>query len=210
MYLSQSESEPIGRAAATAFLSRFTFPDSSDLYRFAGGIASIPSFQFKEIKYLSSALDKASLRFVGDAIRTYTISPKFNGSSKAMETGAKLTIACLIAPIMIADGANNSSIMAAYCTEHIATSVTHIFRTQVHAINWQDKEITDYVLGVAILLAADHRDTVPMGFENIIWLGQNSTKLKHMTKHIKEVSAERDYLESVLDLEAHSLREGML
>lgn len=196
-------------SAVVAFVSQLPLTNPHEKQIVTDTMQDLNHDRFTEIQSIYQSLDEASQAFVADVITVYSTHPALNGMSKAPETAARVTIACLTAPIFATYlGRRGHRDEARSYAEEVALHVSYVYRIKIEAIDWSDQEIIDYTRGAAIGVAARRKDAT--SFENVIWLGQNSDKLKHIIDQIAEVSAEREYLQTVLDSETPPLRGGLL
>lgn len=209
-HMEQTQEEIAARWEATNdFVAMLPLTDPSDSTLVTATMRSFYSLRFYEIASMYKDLDEQSRAFVTDVITAYSQPPAYNFGGKSPEKAATITIACITAPIFTARLRQRTAPKIALSfAEEVGLHISHVYRVRISAVNWEDAEFLDYARGAALIVAAGRKDTT--SFENVIWLGQNSDKLIPFIDRIAEVSAEREYLQTVLDNETPPLIGGLL
>lgn len=195
--------------ATNDFVAMLPLTKPSENTLITATMRSFHSPRFYEIAMLYKGLDERSQAFVTDVITAYSRPPAYNNGDKSPEKAAIITLACITAPIFTARLKHRVDPKVALSfAEEVGLHLSHVYRVRVSAVSWEDVEMLDYARGAALIVAAARKDATD--FNNVIWLGQNSDKLKGFIDRIVEVSAEREYLQSVLDNETAPLTGGIL
>jgi hypothetical protein len=153
-------------------------------------------------------LDTSSREYVSDVINGYAGNAFLAKGKTPTRIAAYLIAATIAAPVFSGHGGRHGIHTATSFAESLSLNIAHAFKMSAETINWANREIINYTLGTALVVAAGRMDAT--SFENVIWLGQNSEKLVPLIDRIAEVSAERDYLQPMMTESPNPLNQGAI
>lgn len=131
----------------------------------------------------------------------------YRGNAKAIFND--LLICCRIAHLMATQVSGDYLPSFAFMhTKGIATSVKYILKFPAAHLDWNNREVLNCTYGTTLLAMADRLGQA--SYEDMMWLGENHEKMIPLIPHMKEVSCERGYLETLLDNEVSALWRGAL
>jgi hypothetical protein len=209
-HMEQTQDEIAARWEATnAFVAMLPLINPQDSTLVTQTMRSFYSLRFYEIASLYKDLDAQSQEFVTDVIAALSQPSTYKLGAKSPEKAATVTIACVVAPIFTARlRQRNTPKVTLSFAEEVGLHISHAYRLRISAINWEDTEFVDYTRGAALIVAAGRKDATD--FENVLWLGRNHERLIPLIDRMAEVSAERDYLQTLLDNDSLPLVRGVL
>jgi len=194
---------------ARAFAAVLPLRFSSERYILEDMLVSIPADLLAEITDHYVKLNQASQEFIADLFTAYFDNPHLNNDGQVTVTASKISAACHVAHVFtthLGKRIDGHEVMA--YVESVMLNVSHAFRMPVETINWDEREVNTYLLGTALVVAAGRKDAT--SFENVLWLGRNSEKLIPLIDRIAEVSAQRSYLQPLLEDITTPLNRGAL
>ena len=210
------DKETLNAEAAKRLTSKLQFRDFGDddagmrieIYSVTRLLESFPLVQTLDLERRYNELDSRSREYVSDVLVGYASDLLLSHHRTGSQIAAHIIAATIAAPVFSGHKARHGVKTATGLAESLSLNIAYAYKMEAQTINWDNREIITYALGTALVVAAARKDAT--SFDNVLWLGRNSEKLVPLIDRIAEVSAEREYLESLIEQNCTPLNNGVI